>query len=158
MAKLFPTIAKPGQLKEVVRIIKDNKGSIHISTLSKIVKQNIDELLPLLDACVMLGIVKLEDGSIALTEQGRKLKQTSIDKYIEKKISNIEPFKSSIMILKKEGELPTTELSELLRERGIYLHNETEINAALLREALYRWAISYHMLSRDARRGLWSAA
>ncbi len=157
MAKLFPTVVKPAELKAVVRIIKENGGSIQISRLSKTISKNIDELLPLLDASVMLGIAKLDDGNIVLTEQGRRLTQVNIDTFIEKKISVIEPFKSIIAILKKEGALSSTELSELLKERGIALHAESEINTALLREALYRWAISYHMLNRNARKGAWGA-
>jgi hypothetical protein len=156
MPKLFPSGAKPGQIKAIARLIKENEGSASISALSRKIHQNIDELLPLLDACAMLGILKVSDAHVSLTEQGRKLTQANTDPFIAKKISGIEPFKSVLSILKREGELTTMELSELLKERGIAMYADAEVNAVLLKEELFKWAILFKILKRNQKRDSWS--
>ena len=156
MPRLFPSEAKPGQMKAIIRLIKENRGSLSISALSRKVHQNIDELLPMLDACTMLGILKVSDAHVSLTEQGRKLTQANIDSFIAERISGIEPFKSALSILKKEGELTTMELSELLKERGIAMYADAEVNAVLLREELFKWTILFKILKRNQKRDSWS--
>ena len=156
MPKLFPSEAKPSQMKEVIWLIKSNKGSMSLSRLSKTIHQNIDEMLPLLDACTMLGILKVSDAHVSLTGQGRKLTQANAEPFIARKISGIEPFKSAISILKKEGELTTMELSELLKERGIAMYADAEVNAVLLREELFKWTILFKILKRNQKGDSWS--
>ncbi|HUC38816.1 MAG TPA: AAA-associated domain-containing protein [Candidatus Acidoferrum sp.] len=154
--KLFPPGAKPGQINTLVRILMENEGSISVSRLSKRVHQNIDGLLPVLEACTMLGIAAVSDATVTLTGQGRKLKQSNIDSFIAKGIARIEPFKTAISTLRKEGELSTMELSELLKEHGIKMYTDADVNATLLREELLKWMISYKLMKRNHKRDSWS--
>jgi hypothetical protein len=156
MQRLFPASAKFGQLKGTIKIIREHRGTISISSLAKKAHQNIDQLLPVVDACVALDIAKTSNGSISLTPYGKKLNISNTKKLVTDKIVLVEPFKSTVQILKTQGDLRTDKLSRLLFDRGIAMYRDNDINTGVLRELLLRWGVRCGLLRHNARLDEWS--
>ena len=76
-------------------------------------------MLPILDAAELLGLVKSQKGDITLTEFGFKFQKTTRDKVrlLTDHLARIEPFKTSVELAQKYGEVTTSQVARSLSER-----------------------------------------
>ena len=70
--------ATVGGLAGLVEIVYANGGPIALADLADELNFEIDDLLPLVDAATMLGLVTVDDGELALTDTGRRFTTADI--------------------------------------------------------------------------------
>ena len=122
MEDLFPLGTGIGRVRGIINIMKQHKGRIGMSELAEEAEEHVDDLLPLIEACKLLGLVLIDDSELRLTEAGSKVTFSNFSKTIHEKLSKVEPFKSALKIM-GDGEVTTKELFETLRDRGIMVRD-----------------------------------
>jgi hypothetical protein len=156
MPEIFPSGARLGELTGTIKIIRENNGKISISKLAKKAHANIEHILPVIDAGVVLGVIETTAGTVKLTTYGKQFDYLNTKKLITDKIVNIEPFKSTVQILKTHKSVSTERLSQMLLDKGIALYRERDVNVALLRELLFKWGLLCGFLEHNRRIDSWS--
>ena len=156
--EMFPLDAGISELRGIVKLVKENGNAIGVSKLAKETRKEIDALLPLIDACRMLGICTVRDGSIKLTNSGLSLTARNMREKLSKELVRIEPFKSSLTIVKFKKKITTTRLSEILGRNGIMLYSEKATNSELLKGLLLKWAVRLRLLSYNQETDEWYMA
>ncbi|MDE1851551.1 MAG: AAA-associated domain-containing protein [Candidatus Micrarchaeota archaeon] len=154
MATLFPSGPGIGRIRGIVGLIKQNNGEISISALAEESEEDIDDLLPLIDACKLLGFAVVDSSTIRLTKEGGSLTVSNASKAIREKLPSIEPFKSTVAILKKNY-VTSRELFDLLHAKGIVLHGDKSTNDEQLKKLLLRWGVRSKLIEYDANKDEW---
>lgn len=155
MKGLFPVDLEINQVRAILKLIKDNGGSIGLARLSKEAREDIDRLLPFVEVSKVLGFAKVRGGNIYLTPTGKRMSLENYQDIIRRRIRGMEPFKSVLLLLKKD-EITTDELARLLHGRGVTLYHDKITNELLLRNLLIAWGVRSRLLNYDASRDLWS--
>jgi NitT/TauT family transport system ATP-binding protein len=70
--------ARSGGISGLLEILDDRHGSEDLSALSEDLRLEIDDLLPAVDAAVMLGFAKVAQGDVTLTESGREFANAEV--------------------------------------------------------------------------------
>jgi NitT/TauT family transport system ATP-binding protein len=155
--KLFPPNAGISLLRGMMILIKENGGSIEVSKLADESEQNVDNLLPLIEASKMLGLVNVDEGEIKLTPEGKRMDMHNFLEILSKKIKGIEPFKSSLeMLANSNGTASTDELTHALLANGIMLHGDFKMNKVLLKSMLLKWAVRTNLLEYKEDEDAWT--
>ena len=127
-----------------------------VSELADESEQNVDSLLPLIEACRMLNLVAVEDGEIKLTKEGDRMDMSNFTDILAKRLAMVEPFKSSIAILSARGdEISTEDLARALMEKGIMLHGDFRMGSVLLKSMMLKWAVRTGIASYDEVSDSW---
>ncbi|MDE1834006.1 MAG: AAA-associated domain-containing protein [Candidatus Micrarchaeota archaeon] len=155
MEGLFPTGTGISRVRGIISIIKQNKGHIGISELAEESDEDIDDLLPIIDACKLLGLAVVDGSKIKLTDKGEKLTVSNFSKYIGEGLAKTEPFKSAIKII-DDGSISSRELLDALKSRGIMIHEESTTNDILLKKLLVRWGVRTKLMNYDQETDTWS--
>lgn len=153
MASLFPSDVGMSHVRGVVKIIKENGGKVSISKLAEESEEDVDDLLPLIESCKMLGFVKVARSDIKITAKGESLMKGSARAIIRESLSGIEPFKSSIKAL-SNGSKTTAELFEELRGMGLF-PEESEREKERLVNLLLTWGVRAKLFSYDSGNETW---
>jgi hypothetical protein len=153
--KLFPLDTGVSQIRGIIEIIKDNKGSIEVSKLAEETNDEIDDLFPLIDTCVLLKLCKVKDGKVNLTKSGSNLATHNTKQIFASALNKVEPFKSTIIIIKKEKEMSTQDLSKALSKKGIMYNSDNITNTELLKNLLLKWGIRNGLFSYDYDSDMW---
>lgn len=156
MNEMFPLNTGITELRSLIKLAKDNGNSIELSKVAEETKKGIDILLPLVDACRMLGLCTVSEGSIQLTEYGINLTTGNMRNELSRQLAKIEPFKHVLEIVGLQRHVGTGRLTELLSGAGITLYAEKSVDAELLKALLLKWAIRLRMLSYNIRTDTWS--
>lgn len=156
MGQIFPLVTETSRIRAILGILKQNGGSIELARLAEETEEQVDDLLPLVEACKMLGLATIDESQIRITKDGQKLTLTNSLRMIKDKLVKIEPFQSAIKVLKKEGEMSTEALFENLRSDGIYLHGEKETNEALMKKMFLRLGVRSALFYYDTTRDVWT--
>ena len=151
----FPIGVGITELRGVLEIMKENGGALSLAKLADESEEEIDKLLPLLDAGELLGLCEVKNGIAKLTEEGKKLKLSNITSMLSKKLKEIEPFNSIIDILSKKS-LNTEEIAEELKSRNIILNADDTTNVELLRNLLIKWGVRTKLLAYNKDSDSWS--
>ncbi len=149
----FPANVGISEIRGIVEILKDNGGSMELSKLAEEAEEEIDKLLPLIDAAEMLGLCIVQNGTIVLSPSGKSLTMHNSSQIIGKALSSIEPFKTVLERL-ANGSASTHELAEILKSKGIVLYNEDMTNESMLSSMLMKWGVRTKLLSYTKER--WS--
>ena len=155
MDGMFPLGPGISRVRGIVSIVKQNNGHIGISKLAEEAEEDIDDLLPLIEACKLLGFAEVDETEVKLTDKGSKLTFSNFSKLISEGLIDIEPFKSSVKIMDGR-KVSTRELFGTLRSRGIMLHSDEPMNDILLKKLLIRWGVRSKLLNYDQEKDLWS--
>src|SRR6201996_9585071 len=70
--------ARSGGISGLLEILDDRHGSEDLSALSEDLRLEIDDLLPAVDAAVMLGFAKVAQGDVTLTDIGREFANAEV--------------------------------------------------------------------------------
>ncbi|MEM3833260.1 MAG: AAA-associated domain-containing protein [Thermoprotei archaeon] len=101
----------------------------------------VDDLIPVLEIAEMLGFAVIDGGDIFLTESGElfiKAPVQSRRSILRDKVKNLEPFKSALSLINKQGSFKIEELIELLSSLGY-----SEINEIGFRDKLVQTLIDW---------------
>ena len=158
MEAFFPLNAGISELRCIIKLAKDNGNAIVISKLAKETKRGIDVLLPHIDAGRLLGICTVEKGVITLTSFGTSLTTSNIHKALKTRLARIEPFKSSLGIIKSQKSITTKKLSAELEKEGIMLYSEKSMNEEVLKALFLKWAVRLKLFSYDPKSDAWQIA
>lgn len=153
MASLFPSDVGMSHVRGVVKIIKENGGKISIHKLAEESEEDVDDLLPLLEASKLLGFITISKSDIKLTPKAAKLVGGSTRKIIRESLSGIEPFKSAIKAL-SGGSKTTTELFEYLKENKVF-PREGDHSSETLLKLLLSWGVRSKLLSYNEEEDAW---
>jgi len=151
----FPIGAGITELRGVLKILKENEGALSLAKLADESEEEIDKLLPLLDAGELLGLLEVKNGIVRLTEEGKRLGLGNITNILSKRLKEIEPFKSVIDILSKKS-LNTEEIAEELKSRDIILNADDITNVEILRNLLIKWGVRTKLLAYNKDSDSWS--
>lgn len=154
MATLFPSGPGIGRIRGIVGLIKQNDGEVSISELAEESEEDIDDLLPLIKAVQLLGFAVVKSSSIRLTKEGNSLTVSNASREIRDRLPSIEPFKSTIAILRKNY-ATSRELFDLLHAKGIVLHGNKATNDEQLKKMLLRWGVRSKLMEYDAEKDEW---
>ncbi|MEM3827081.1 MAG: AAA-associated domain-containing protein [Candidatus Micrarchaeaceae archaeon] len=158
MPALFPIDAGITQMRGVLKIIKDGGGTIGIAELADEAEEEIDDLFPILDACKLLGLAKVNGGKVTITELGSGLTIKNMQKVLAPSLSEVEPFKTIILALKLEGEITTERLANLLKENNLAFYSDKHKYMEQLRRLLVKWAVRLRLLVYDQADDSWKLA
>ncbi len=153
--KFFPLDVGVSEIRGIIDIIKDNGNAMEVSKLAEETDDEIDDLFPLLDAGVLLGLCKISKGNVVLTKKGVLLDQHNAKDIFSDALRHIEPFKSVLSLLKSKDKMSANEIADALLRRGISYNSDRITNEELISGLLTRWSITNHILSYDQESGLW---
>jgi NitT/TauT family transport system ATP-binding protein len=70
--------ARPGGIAGFMELLADRNGSEDLYKLADDLAMDVDDLLPIVDASVMLGFAELREGDVAITPEGRAFGEADI--------------------------------------------------------------------------------
>jgi NitT/TauT family transport system ATP-binding protein len=153
MANLFPSNVGMSHVRGIVKIIKENNGKLSITRLAEESEEDVDDLLPLLEASKLLGFIVITRSDVKLTPKGEKLVLGTARAVIRESLSKIEPFRSTIKAL-SGGSKSTEELFEYLSKHGVF-PIEGEHSSETLLKLLLTWGVRSKLLSYDEEKETW---
>lgn len=71
--------ARPGAISGLLEIIEDYGGVDDVAVISDRLRIEADDLLPILDAAVLLGFAEVREGDVILTETGRAFAEGEVE-------------------------------------------------------------------------------
>jgi hypothetical protein len=154
--KLFPLDTGVSQIRGIIEIIKDHKGSIEMSKLAGEINEEIDSLFPLIDTCILLKLCTVKNGVVNLTKSGSNLATHNTKTVFAKALSKVEPFNSSLFIIKKNKEISTEDLAKALHKKGISFNTDEITNTELLKNLLLKWGVGNGLFSYSFDSDVWS--
>ncbi|MGC8566675.1 MAG: hypothetical protein C0171_01720 [Caldisphaera sp.] len=117
--KQFPLVYVD-QVMGLVKFIDSMGGRVDSSRLSEMIDVDLDLLPHVVDAAITLGLLKVENGDLILTESGKKIIYTDTKNFriLMKKINkNVEPFKD-ILSKQKNNSIELEDLKRILENNG----------------------------------------
>jgi NitT/TauT family transport system ATP-binding protein len=70
--------ARPGGVAGLLELLNDRKGEEDMYHIAEELLLEVDDLLPIINAGVLLGFVTVREGDVVLTEQGKKFAEADI--------------------------------------------------------------------------------
>jgi len=107
--------ASVGRVLGLVEVLYSYGGSVKVSFLGEELRMAIDELGSAIDMGELFGLMKVKDGTVTLTIYGEAVSLGTVDdkkRILRKRISEVEPFRTAVGMLKgsefvREGEVFT---------------------------------------------------
>jgi NitT/TauT family transport system ATP-binding protein len=103
----------------LIDILQNNDGSMRIESLQKYLGIEIDEILPVIDAAKIIGLVTITRDCINLTNMGEKLYSLDPEKrkeVISTSICDMPVFKKIVSVLRKNGPQPKAYLIGMIEK------------------------------------------
>jgi len=70
--------ARPGGVAGLLELLNDRKGKEDMYHIAEDLRLEVDDLLPIIDASVMLGFVTAREGDVVLTPEGKRFAEADI--------------------------------------------------------------------------------
>ena len=141
--------ARSGGISGFLEILDDRGGSEGLPALAEDLRLEIDDLLPAVDAGVMLGFAKVSQGEVSLTEIGREFANAQVHRsheiFREQLLKNI-PLVNTILAMvrsKKNEEISKEFVLDILDEHFSATEAERQF------ETLVDWARDAQVLDYD---------
>lgn len=112
--------ATVGRVLGLIEVLYFYGGRKKISFLSEELNMPIDELGEIIDMAELLELIKVKNGTATLTIYGEALNLGTIDdkkRILKKKISAIEPFKTTATLLKEQREIEEEALFQNIKNK-----------------------------------------
>jgi hypothetical protein len=154
--KLFPLDTGVSQIRGIIEIIKDDNNSIEMSKLAEETNDEIDDLFPLIDTCVLLKLCTVKEGVVKLTKSGMNLATNNTRLVFAKALDKVEPFKSALIEIGKKKEISTQDLARALYKKGILYNSDEITNTELLKNLLLKWGVSNKLLIYNNDSDMWT--
>lgn len=137
---IFPAEVKQGQLNTFLRVVDSFGGKADVAQVSKELDTDLTQLLPILDAAEILGLVTVERGDVKLTELGKQFLSLHRGRssLVKDTLSKVEPFATALSML---GRFTARDLADELSRKSIRWHHEDEVNVSIINEMLLHWGI-----------------
>jgi hypothetical protein len=154
--KLFPLDTGVSQIRGIVEIMKDHSGKIEMSKLAEETNDEIDDLFPLIDTCVLLKLCTVKDGVVKLTKSGMNLATNNTRQVFANALDKVEPFKSALVEVGKKKKISTQDLAKALYKKGILYNSDQITNTELLKNLLLKWGVSNKIITYNNDSEMWT--
>ncbi|MGC8533703.1 MAG: AAA-associated domain-containing protein [Candidatus Parvarchaeum sp.] len=158
MKGIFPINIKIGQIHGVISILKEHDGKISLQELSDEALEQADDLVDILQACKLLGFIKIDKGEIKLNMKLREKNFHEINAEIKKNLLKMEPFLEIIKTIRKNKNLTTTELFQYLIKKGVITYRDNISGIAAFKRDLLVIGIRLNILAYDHENDIWKIA
>ena len=155
MEKPFPLNTKIGQIQGLISLLKEHGDELSLEELSDESFQQIDDLVNILDACRILGFIKIQKNMIVLNKTLEKRNSHEINHEISRKISGMEPFSIIIKEIRKNKGISTTELFHILINRGLISYRNNMAGIEAFKRDLLVIGIRLNLISYDHENDVW---
>ncbi len=148
-------LVRAGQVISLVEATEGLGSKTDIPKLAGEMGVDLAVLLPTLEAAEMLGLVRVEDGDLFLTEEGLRFQETSKDKVkmLKDKLAGIEPFRTAMELSSGRGGVTSRDVADSLAKGGMKWHYKPELNESLVHTLLIYWTIPARLLSYNGKSG-----
>ncbi len=155
ITEVFPLEIHMAFIKGVLSVIRELGGFSSISEMAKETNEDIDDLLPALRACEMLGLIKVEDGVATLTDETASLSSKEARLQMRERLVLLEPFKTINAELSRYGRITTSKLLDMLIRAGLYQNAYDPENVDKFRKNLLAWCLKTELCDYDQRTDTW---
>ena len=154
MIFILPNNISLSKVQGLIKLIKQNKGSMLLSELSDQAEEEVDNLIPIINICKFLNLATVKEDKIFLTQLGNHVNYRNYNTSINKKLKQAEPIKTVLLILNKNS-ITTDELIKNLQLKGI--KHYTDANKHMLKELLIAWAVRTKLIFYNSKKDEWRA-
>ena len=155
MGDLFPLGAGMGRITGTLIVLKRHSGAMELSELADEVEEEIDDLLPVIEACKLLKFVAIKGPMVKLTPLGTEVTVGNSRRMIREALPKLEPFRTALQVI-DSSEITSDELLKDLHSRRIVIHGDRATNDALLKKMLIRLGVRSKLLRYSPSTDTWS--
>ncbi|MCL4362135.1 MAG: AAA-associated domain-containing protein [Candidatus Parvarchaeota archaeon] len=155
MKGLFPLNIKIGQIQGVISILKEYNGEISLQKLSDEALEQADDLVNILQACKLLGFIKINKGKIKLNKKLEEKNFHEINAEIKKNLLKMEPFIEITKAIRKNNNITTTELFQDLIRKGVITYRDNLSGIEAFKRDLLVIGIRLEILTYDHENDIW---
>ena len=130
--------ARVGGIAGLLELLRDRGGREDLFRLSEDLVMDVEDLLPILESCVLLGFVLLKEGDVQITQQGTQFADADIQRrkilFREAALQNVTILKQIDSILKRKADHSINDeffhdiLDEHFAEEEVQRQFETALN------------------------------
>lgn len=154
MKEPFPLNVRLSQIRGITKVLTEFSKPVELSKLSSEINEEIDDLLPIINASEMLGLIKISGGSVGITKIGKALANSTSTDIIKGRIRRLEPFRTILSILGQEKSMSTEELIKELEGSGLSRYRGEPEKLALV-NLLLNVGVRCSILKYSRRRDVW---
>lgn len=155
MKGLFPLNIKIGQIQGVISILKEYNGQISLQELSDEALEQADDLVNVLQACKLLGFIKINNGNIKLNKKIEDKNSHEINLEIKRNLLKIEPFLEIKRVIRKNNKITTTELFQDLIKKGVITYRNNLSGIEAFKRDLLVIGIRLEILAYEHENDIW---
>jgi NitT/TauT family transport system ATP-binding protein len=129
--------ARAGGIAGLLEILADRGGREELHRIAQDLKLEVDDLLPIVDACALLGFLRVEHGDAEITELGRKVAAGDIQQrkqlFREALLAHVPLLQqmASALHAKADGTMPAEFFRDLLDEHFSESESERQLDTAI---------------------------
>lgn len=146
---VMPGNVRPGQVISLVEVTGGMGPRLDVPRAADEMGADIAVLFPIIDAAQMLGLVKLENGDLFLTDNGKDFQKTLKQKVktLRDRLAAIEPFRTAVELASRKRGITAGEVADALLSRGVKWHYQHDLNESIISDLLIHWTIYAGLLS-----------
>jgi len=151
--RMFPAEIEPEQVIELAKILSTDINTDVVS-LEKYTRTHLDEVERLVNASQILGVTKIHDGRICLSELGTRLNDLPMQEkrhLIGERLTLVEPFRTAIEIATKNATFSSDKVAGELYRNELRWAEEEDLNELIVHDILVDFAVFTGLLEYDGR-------
>jgi len=144
--------ARPGGIAGLLEVLIDTQGTEDLYHLAERLLMEVDDLFPIVDAAVLLGFARLEEGDVTITPEGKTWAEADVNTqkklFREAALARILLFQQIAKILEEKSDhsIPLELFRDILDEH----HPEEEIRRQL--ETVLNWGRYCGLFAYDSEK------
>jgi NitT/TauT family transport system ATP-binding protein len=153
-ASRYPLLphARPGGIAGLLEVLIDLEGTEDLYHLAERLLMEVDDLFPIVDAAVLLGFAKIEEGDVSITPEGRTWAEADVTTqkklFRDAALSRILLFQQIAKILQEKSDhsIPLELFRDILDEH----HSDKDIRRQL--ETVLNWGRYCELFAYDSEK------
>jgi NitT/TauT family transport system ATP-binding protein len=153
-ASRYPLLphARPGGMAGLLEVLIDLEGTEDLYHLAERLLMEVDDLFPIVDAAVLLGFAKIEEGDVSITPEGRTWAEADVTTqkklFRDAALSRILLFQQIAKILQEKSDhsIPLELFRDILDEH----HSDKDIRRQL--ETVLNWGRYCELFAYDSEK------
>ena len=153
-ASRYPLLphARPGGMAGLLEVLIDLEGTEDLYHLAERLLMEVDDLFPIVDAAVLLGFAKIEEGDVSITPEGRTWAEADVTTqkklFRDAALSRILLFQQIAKILQEKSDhsIPLELFRDILDEH----HSDKDIRRQL--ETVLSWGRYCELFAYDSEK------
>jgi NitT/TauT family transport system ATP-binding protein len=153
-ASRYPLLphARPGGIAGLLEVLIDLEGTEDLYHLAERLLMEVDDLFPIVDAAVLLGFAKIEEGDVSITSEGRTWAEADVTEqkklFRDAALARILLFQQIAKILREKSDhsIPLELFRDILDEH----HSDKDIRRQL--ETVLNWGRYCELFAYDSEK------